>query len=275
MLNPTMRRLGGMTLLAVFAAGCADFGPPPGVMGYEPPDIYASWWQLTERCSGKEGDFGGVHWYVVPGASTFNLEGQAVAGAWYQAGNRIVIAADYTQDGSLVRHEMLHALLQQGGHPRSEFLGSCGDIVLCVEGCVRDAGGPPDTSTTAPFIPAGEVSVTTLVEPGDVSLDRDSGRFTVTVAVTNPTTRAVRVAVPMSAPWVGIQFSGAGGGEWISNSDSTVAFAPAGAAGATRRYVFDVVPEFPGLFDLTPGGYTVRGNFMRRSAPMIPLTVSR
>ncbi len=274
MVQATVRRFRAGVLLGVFAAGCADMGPPSGVVAYVPPAIYASWWQLAERCSGRIGDFGAVRWYLVPGAATFNLEGQSVAGAWYSAGNRIVIAADYVSDGELVRHEMLHALLQAGGHPRGAFLGSCGDIVLCVEGCVRDAGGPPDTSTMAPVVRAIDMNVTTMLEPNTVSLSRDSGRFTVTVSVTNSQSRAVRVSVPANLPWVGFEFSGAGGGEGTSNSDTTVAFAPAGSAGSTRRYVFDVEPAIPDFVALSPGRYTVRGSFVHRAAPVTAFTVT-
>ena len=274
MVQATVRRFRAGLLLGVFTAGCADMGPPSGVVAYVPPAIYASWWQLTERCSGRIGDFAGVRWYFVPGAASFNLEGQSVAGAWYSAGNRIVIAADYVDDGDLVRHEMLHALLQAGGHPRGAFLGSCGDIVLCVEGCVRDAGGPPDTSTTAAIVRPTDMTITTMLEPNTISLSRDSGLFTVTVDVTNPEPRAVRVAVPANLPWVGFEFSGTGGGEGTSNSDTTVAFAPAGSAGSTRRYVFDVQPAIPDFVDLTPGSYTVRGTFVHQTAPVIGLTVT-
>jgi hypothetical protein len=272
--QPTVRRFGSGILLGVFAVGCADMGPPSGVVGFVPPAVYASWWQLTERCSGRVGEFGGVRWYLVPGVASFNLEGQSVAGAWYSAGNRIVIAADYLTDGELIRHEMLHALLQQGGHPRGSFLGSCGDIVLCVEGCVRDAGGPPDTSTDAVMARPSDMNVTTLVEPSTVSLSRDSGLFTVTVNVTNTESRPVRVAVPANLPWVGFEFSGTGGGEGTSNSDTTVAFAPAGSAGSTRRYVFDVMPAIPDFIALAPGSYTVRSTFVHRAAPVIPLMVT-
>ena len=275
MINPATRQLRAAVLLAVFLAACeSPVGLPSGATRYSPPDIYQAWWQLTERCSGLAGDFGAVRWYSVAAVDSFDLEGTWASGAWYPAGNRIVIAQQELSDGEVVRHEMLHALRQAGGHPRDLFLDKCGGIVACDGGCVQDAGGPPDTSSTAPLVSPATISIGTLLVPDPVSVSRDSGWFTVTVMATNSAPRPVRVAVPTMRPWVAFTFSGSGGGEAMWNGDSTVAFAPAATAGATRRYVFDVQPTVPGLIDLTPGAYTVRGLFADRVAPPVPLTVS-
>lgn len=235
--------------------------------------MYQAWWQLTERCSGLAGEFAAVRWYRVAAVDSFDLEGTWASGAWYPTGNRIVIAQQEITDGEVVRHEMLHALRQAGGHPRDQFLVKCGGIVACDGGCVQDAGGPPDTSATAPFVSPTTMSVNTLVVPDIVSASRDSGWFTVMVTATNPTARAVRVSVPTSRPWVGFAFSGRGGGEAMWNGDAAVAFAPAGTAGATRRYVFDVRPTLPGFIALMPGRYTVSGVFAEQPALPVPVTV--
>jgi hypothetical protein len=275
MLSPATRQLRAAVLLAVFLAACeSPVGLPSGATRYAPPDVYQAWWQLTERCSGLTGELGAVRWYRVAAVDSFDLEGTWASGAWYPTGNRIVIAQQEITDGEVVRHEMLHALRQAGGHPRDLFLDKCGGIVACDGGCVQDAGGPPDTSTTAPFVSLAKISVNTIVVPDVVSSSRDSGWFTVTVTATNSTTQPVRAAVPTMWPWVGFMFSGTGGGEAMWNGDSAVAFAPAGTAGATRRYVFDVQPVVPGLVDLGPGSYTVKGMFAERPASPVPVTVS-
>jgi len=215
-----------------------------------------------------------VRWYEVPAADTFDLKGEYVSGAWYAEGNRIAIASDYVDYGPLVRHEMLHALLHYGGHPRDQFLGSCGDIVTCVSECVVDAGGPPHFFTRAAFVAPTAVAVTTLVIPSPVSVSIDSGYFTVTVEVTNESPHPVRAVAPLAMARVGIRFSGTGGGETLQLSDSTVPFARAGTAGSTRRYVYDVLPVQPDYFDLAPGSYTVGSTFLGQAAPPQSLTVN-
>jgi hypothetical protein len=275
MLSPATRYGRAALLLAVFVAACeSPVGLPSGATRYAPPDVYRTWWQLTESCSGLTGEFGAVRWYRVAAVDSFDLEGTWASGAWYPTGNRIVIAQQEITDGEVVRHEMLHALRQVGGHPRDLFLDKCGGVVACDGGCVQDAGGPPDTSTTAPFVSLADISVKTVVVPNIVSPSRDSGWFSVMVTATSSAARPVRVAVPTRRPWVAFTFSGMGGGEAMWNGDTAVAFAPAGTAGATRRYVFDIRPTVPGLVALPPGSYSVNGVFAQRLASPVALTVS-
>jgi hypothetical protein len=46
---------------------------------------------------------------------------------WNREGriNRIVIAGNYLNHEMVVRHEMLHALLQREGHPTDYFVDRC------------------------------------------------------------------------------------------------------------------------------------------------------
>jgi hypothetical protein len=68
-----------------------------------------------------------IKWYVVPGVSTFpTAEGEKV-GIRIKTGNdvRIVIAGNYVEHEMVVRHEMLHALLNRAGHPPEYFQDRC------------------------------------------------------------------------------------------------------------------------------------------------------
>src|SRR5215469_7456129 len=272
MVGPTMRRFRGGLLLGLFLSACQNVaGPPSSAVPYAPPPMYAAWWQLMERCSGREGEFHSIHWFVAPNA-TFDLEGETVQGAYYPAGNRIVIANGQTRDGRLVRHEMLHALLKKAGHPRDEFLGRCGDIVVCVAACLTDAGGPLDTSTTAPLADAASMTVETVVTPNEAYLSRYDGWFTVMVTVTNASPRRVRASMPASDQSVRFWFTGIGDGEG-RNLDAPLALAPAGAAGSTRRFVFTVQPTGPEYGGLVPGSYTVQGVFAGKSAATVPFSL--
>jgi hypothetical protein len=110
-----------------------------GAERFEPPPVYNLWWEITEECSGRRRSFGRVRWYYVPGAHTITVEGREVEGYWSSAGNAIVLAEFSMLRGQLVRHEMLHALEGNVGHPREAFLDRCGGVVLCDGACIQEA----------------------------------------------------------------------------------------------------------------------------------------
>jgi hypothetical protein len=117
-------------LLATLAA-CEMLGPPdplpPSATLVAAPDQYAAWWAKTEACSGLSGDYSQIEWYVVPDALTFETATGAKVGLWSHssAGIRIVIAGAYASNELVVRHEMLHALLDREGHPPQYFHDRC------------------------------------------------------------------------------------------------------------------------------------------------------
>lgn len=89
----------------------------------EPPAIYREWWARTEACSGLSGDFDRVEWLVVRGESFECRSGQCV-GHW-QPSHHIYIAESWVENEMVVRHEMLHDLLNGGGHPDPPFGEGC------------------------------------------------------------------------------------------------------------------------------------------------------
>ena len=139
--------------LAVTA--CSDlFAPavPEGAIQLKPvPAEYEGWWRLAERCSGTQGEFAFVGWGVVPGVSTIPGTDGAV-GTYYRNYHQIILVERGTHDGHLVRHEMLHALIRVGGHPREFFVERCGGLVSCGGPCYEEATqtGPP--TSNAPIV---------------------------------------------------------------------------------------------------------------------------
>jgi hypothetical protein len=255
----------------VCALACTDLvGPPHGSRPFTPPARYKAWWALTESCSGLTGDFSKVRWYTLPDQDSFSLEGTTVNGAWYAAGNQIVLGDSEVTDGALVRHEMLHALLRSGNHPRAQFMGNCNDIVVCVDKCVHDGGGPPDTSERSPFLPGETLALSTRIVPDTVSASTDSGLFTVTIEVTNTTSAPGRIRVPAQdgIPYTLVQCIFPP--EWPDAGAVSdlltyyVALAPAGTPGATRRVVFDQYSS--GATDL-PRLYSFTGSFAEHLSP--------
>jgi hypothetical protein len=91
------------------------------------PAEYQTWWAATEACSGLSGQLNRIEWFVVPDAHTFDTPEGAKVGLWTHssAGVRIIIAGDYADNELVVRHEMLHALLDREGHPQEYFQARC------------------------------------------------------------------------------------------------------------------------------------------------------
>jgi hypothetical protein len=111
-----------IALLALCAAGCKEgFSPPKFAERFDPPASYNDFWTQVQDCSGLSGDSARVHWYVVRGTVTFPCSYGDCRGLWV-APHDIYLsdaaAADiFFENFFTVKHEILHDLVGQGGHP--------------------------------------------------------------------------------------------------------------------------------------------------------------
>jgi hypothetical protein len=120
-------------LLLSATAGCAvprAAGAPlaPLERAWEVPtlELYTEWWRKTEACSGRKADMSLVKFYAVDAPDgAIGLNGTLAHGWWVRQGNRIYLPANALGEEWLVRHEMLHALLQRGSHPNKAFVEAC------------------------------------------------------------------------------------------------------------------------------------------------------
>lgn len=88
--------------------------------------LYQEWWDKTVACSGYKGEMGNVNFYAVDAPSgAIELAGEMAHAWWVREGNRIYLPANALGQEWLVRHEMLHALLQRGSHPSAVFVEAC------------------------------------------------------------------------------------------------------------------------------------------------------
>jgi len=236
---------------------CSDlFEPdfPPFAVEAQPPLQYRVWWEVVESCSGRTAPFSAVSWYRAPIGSGLQVKGESAAGVWFESGNRIVIADGWKDSGPLVRHEMLHAILHTGSHPREQFRGSCTDEVLCGRDCLADVALPGAIPMVVELL-----EVDADLFPSAPSLTVHDGKVVVVVRVRNPATANVFVPAERFA-----QASCAVGFVVTSTADSSrfdldctylnynqrdarVYFRP----GETRRLLFEVdlrVPTRGGLF---------------------------
>jgi hypothetical protein len=227
------------------------------------PARFAAWWKVTEACSGLTGDFASVGWYVVPSERVTVAGNQFDGYTWTDGGARIVLARTMVTEGELVRHEMLHVLLQRGGHPAAFFRERCGDIVACVPGCSEEAGAYRQPTHADPIIDPTALTRGATITPTSVSLSRDSGWMSIVVAARNDRPYPVWVRLPPSPElgddarerfWIESPAFGRYG-EFDSRE-----FFPFGP-GQTRRIVIDKKAYVPGWSDIKVGHYTFTAGF--------------
>ena len=119
-------RLAGRLLVAAVClatAGACNSFDPEGDTPMEPMAAYREWWNKTQACSGRKADFDRIRWSVVEGYSFPCKSGQCV-GHW-ESSHHIYIAREWLNDEMVVRHEMLHDLLAESGHPNPPFGDQC------------------------------------------------------------------------------------------------------------------------------------------------------
>lgn len=266
----TLVRRGGAALALAGLAACDYLTDPvpPDADPFEPPAVYARWWAMTEACSGRRGDLAAVRWYRTPGSLMH--DGQSLAGYWTSRGNTIVLRGDRVEDGQVVRHEMLHALLRGGGHPHAQFLGTCAGLVSC-GGC----GEWHPSRRDFIVVPPDSLEVDSRVEL--LPPEADGQRWVALhVVVRNPRAQPVVATVQGAprTPTFGFSVHGPSGsfsrGEAATDS-STVYFQPF----STKYRLFEFrVGTDQARRQVHPGVNLIGGSYARRRAPHDSIVVS-
>ena len=115
-LGPVLRAL--VVVLAV--AGCSNALAPQDRVRLDPPAEYRSWWDTTRECVGQPAaDFGRIRWWM----AYDGLKELKMKGLWVRR-HDIYVRSDALATEIVVRHEMVHDLLQLGDH-ESGFFESC------------------------------------------------------------------------------------------------------------------------------------------------------
>lgn len=240
---------------------------PSDAERFEPPAVYARWWAMTEACSGRSGDLAAVQWYRVPGALVRH-DGEWITGYYELRAHRIVLGEDQVDNGIVVRHEMLHALLRVGGHPRAHFLEACRSILDCSGVCATDGGPWRAPRPDYVVLPPDSLEIDSRAEL--LPPEADGQRFVaLQVMVRNPSSRAVVIAAPgnpatpntfafdVRGPLGGII------GTDIASDSSTLFFQPY----ETKRRVYDfrVASELT-PYRVPPGTHWIAGGYARQWA---------
>ncbi len=116
-----VRRILAAGLVSLGVSGCGF--EPPNAVPFNPPAEYLAWFAATEKCSELQGDFAKIQWFEVPGRSFACPTGECVA-RW-EPGPRIYLADFWIGHEMVARHEMLHSLIGESGHPNPPFGLGC------------------------------------------------------------------------------------------------------------------------------------------------------
>lgn len=125
-----------LSLVACSSPTAAPFQVPSGATEWPGDSLYPRWFAEVKAESGIDRDTSRVRWFLVPEPWHSERYGQTIEGLWVPDG-RIYIAAQWRGFENLVKHEMLHELLQGDlahAHPLfDEYpLGfGCTDPIFC------------------------------------------------------------------------------------------------------------------------------------------------
>lgn len=270
-----MRRL--ILALPLLAACETSVGPrlPTHAEPFTPPAVYREWWALTEACSGLQGEFTRIAWFRVPGAESIPLGDGTLVNGYWDVSNRIVLAGRSEQFGDLVRHEMLHALLQSRSHTRDAFIGRCGGTVACEDSCIKDAGPPPLPDPASTMVGPNALQIAVELVPAQPRVGLNDGWFRMVITARNPMAGPVLVELPPSDAGPGPSFSydiseGQGSGygyDMLADVPEVSRFAPF----ETKQFIFDLqIGAGQTRYDIPPGRYTFNGAYGGVWAPTPP-----
>lgn len=280
MISRTRRRIALLCLsLAAAVGACAEVTAlPSGSERFDAPPEYQLWWSMVESCSGLKGSLANVDFFVVPGSTYIAVGNGDYDGYWFERGNRIVLAANATTEGTLVRHEMLHALTR-GGHTRYEFLERCGGIVSCEGECIRDAGPPPPPPASTPVVSPSALDIGIELQPSAPADAKFGGYFALIATAHNPANHAVIVQLPSYGDDnLGVSFSyligttteNETGTFYVASDSEEVFFEP----GETKRQLFDITIGDSSHVGLLPATYLVRGLYGDHRSAQTSFTIS-
>ena len=236
-----MRSRAGFLALSVGCAACGlgngdDF--PESAVAFTPPPSFETWWQVVEDCAGRRSSFTDVSWYTAR-RSALVVHGEPAYGAWFANRNRIVLADDGRGIPALVRHEMLHAIIREEGHPATYFHQRCADEVLCGREC-----GPLVSFDNAREVTRATLTVNARLFPETPSLSAQEGLATAVVHVRNPLNEPVFVRMGTAICPAGIQVASVSQPtlrkQMCDDLPGTIGDAVTFGPGETLRLVFEV-----------------------------------
>lgn len=263
-------------LVLALAAACGKRITEPlpeiGATEFEPLPQYALWWDMAQSCSGLRRDMAEIRWLTDPSSSRRTIDGgtDTVVGEWYAGSSSIVLTREYLSDPGVVRHEMLHALLHDAGHPAPVFRDGCSGYVVCEGSCARSAGPLPPAPPLAPRVPVESLTIRQSIAPAKVRLTNGDAWFALVVEATNARSHPVWVRLRPFAGRPGVAATFGYATAETSHQNEIAGDSVSFAAGETKRYVFDLTVKQYLAESRSP---VIRGFFNAVTLPELPIQI--
>lgn len=127
-----MKTAAALVLVSFYIFGCSDVGLqlPDASTKFVPPEIYRTWWNEMQECSGIVKNFDAITWYYVGNDTTMFFLNTTpehpsipaeLAGQSFLSSGIILLAKGQIQNPHTVRHEMLHIFTLTPTHPPEVF----------------------------------------------------------------------------------------------------------------------------------------------------------
>ena len=111
-----------LSMLLLLLASCKVPFEPPGARPLVPTDSFPVWWRELEDCSGTTGDLSRIGWFEAPSQvnGMFYCGSIMALGCWVRP-HTVYLVEGNIRNRWLIKHEMIHDLLQRGDHPVPPF----------------------------------------------------------------------------------------------------------------------------------------------------------
>lgn len=100
-------------------------GHPAGaqeVQRISPPPQYQEWFDEVSACVSADKPFLALSWWVVEGTGWYDETGDFILGSYYWMTRRVYLAKELMMAEALVKHEMMHYLVDPyGNHPSPPY----------------------------------------------------------------------------------------------------------------------------------------------------------
>lgn len=113
-------------MAALYAGACAEAGnfEPVGTRPLDPPGLYRTWWSEVEACAQISAPFDRVDWYEADHLINTERDSRH-PGAW-RPPHAIYVSSRHLLSRPVVKHEIVHDLLQRKDHGSPLFLRCAG-----------------------------------------------------------------------------------------------------------------------------------------------------
>lgn len=115
-----------LSVIAVFILAACEHPLMTKEQPFIPLPVYREWYAELEACTGIKGDFDVIRFFTAESIT----EGGEPRGGYWTPPHKITLQDNMVEPvfAWLIKHELMHDLIQSGSHPSTYFKGVCGNL---------------------------------------------------------------------------------------------------------------------------------------------------